>query len=104
MALGAQRKDVLRMVIREGTVLSGVGIVIGIVATLGVTRLVSSMIFGLTPYDPATFLAVAAVLLFDSTNLLSARPIASGLPTLPGLRSETMLKGCPLRWSLLPIE
>jgi predicted permease len=62
MALGANPASVLAMVIRQGITLALTGVAIGIVAALGVTRLVSSMIFGVTPYDPLTFLVVAAVL------------------------------------------
>jgi predicted permease len=62
MALGAKPGDVLGMVIRQGITLTLMGIAIGIVAALGVTRLINSMIFGVTPYDPITFLMVAGVL------------------------------------------
>jgi predicted permease len=62
MALGANPADVLRMVVRQGIALTLIGVAIGIVAALGVTRLISSMIFGVTPYDPLTFVAVAAIL------------------------------------------
>jgi predicted permease len=63
VALGAKPADVLRMVIRQGITLTLMGVAIGVVAALGVTRLISSMIFGVTPYDPATFIAVAIILL-----------------------------------------
>jgi putative ABC transport system permease protein len=63
VALGANRAAVLRMVIRQGITLTLIGLAIGVVATPGITRLVSSMIFGVTPYDPATFIAVAAILI-----------------------------------------
>jgi predicted permease len=62
MALGANPSDVLGMVIRRGITLTLIGVAIGIVAALGATRLISSMIFGVTPYDPVTFVFVAAVL------------------------------------------
>jgi predicted permease len=64
MALGANPADVLGMVIRQGLALTLIGLAIGVVTALGVTRLVTSMIFGVTPYDPATFLAVVAILIF----------------------------------------
>jgi predicted permease len=63
MALGANPSNVLSMVIRQGITLTLLGVVIGIVAALGVTQLISSMIFGVTPYDPATFIVVAALLI-----------------------------------------
>jgi ABC-type antimicrobial peptide transport system permease subunit len=62
MALGANPSDVLSMVIRQGITLTLIGVAIGIVAALGITRLISSVIFGVTPYDPLTFVAVAAIL------------------------------------------
>jgi predicted permease len=62
MALGAERGDMLRMVIRQGMLLAGTGVVIGLAAAYGLTRLLARMLFGVKPDDPATFLAVAAVL------------------------------------------
>ncbi|MFZ0212323.1 MAG: ABC transporter permease [Candidatus Acidiferrales bacterium] len=63
MALGAKPVDVLAMVIRQGIALTLIGVATGVVAALGVTRLVTSMIFGVTPYDPVTFVTVAIVLI-----------------------------------------
>jgi predicted permease len=62
MALGAQRSDVLRMVIGEGARMAGVGIVIGMVASLVITRLMSSLLFGISATDPLTFASVAVLL------------------------------------------
>jgi predicted permease len=62
MALGANPSNVLSMVIRQGLALTLIGVVVGIIAALGVTRLISSMIYGVTPYDPLTFTMVAIVL------------------------------------------
>ena len=62
MALGAQRGDVLRMVIGHGVKMTLIGVAIGLVAALGLTRLMSSMLFGISPSDPLTFLGVAALL------------------------------------------
>jgi len=62
MALGAQRSDVLRMVIGQGAQMAFVGVAIGLAAALGLTRLMSKMLFGVTPSDPLTFLGVAALL------------------------------------------
>jgi len=64
MALGARRANVLGMVLRQGIALTLMGIVLGVFAALGATRLISSMIFGVSPYDALTFIIVAAVLLF----------------------------------------
>jgi predicted permease len=62
MALGAQRLDVLRMVLQDGARMTMTGTAIGIVAALGLTRLMASMLFGVKPTDPITFGLVAVVL------------------------------------------
>jgi ABC-type antimicrobial peptide transport system permease subunit len=62
MALGAQRLDVLRTVLSDGARMTIVGVAIGVVAALGLTRLMSSMLFGIKPNDPITFGAVAVLL------------------------------------------
>ncbi len=62
MALGAARGDVLRLVVGEGARLAAVGVAAGVVASFAVTRLVSSLLFGVSATDPATFAAVAALL------------------------------------------
>ena len=62
MALGAERKNVLRMVLREGMVLTLAGISVGIVLGAALTRLISSQLYGLSATDPLTFLAVSLLL------------------------------------------
>ena len=62
MALGAQRLDVLRMVMQDGARMTLAGMAIGIVAALGLTQLMASMLFGVRPTDPVTFGLVAVVL------------------------------------------
>lgn len=62
MALGAQRLDVLRLVVRQGMLLVLVGVVIGLFGAYGLTRVMSSLLFGVTAKDPLTFVAVAALL------------------------------------------
>ena len=63
MALGAQRRDVLRVVLGQGMRLAIVGVVIGLGAALAVTRLMSSLLFGVGSADPWTFTSVAVLLL-----------------------------------------
>jgi putative ABC transport system permease protein len=62
MALGAQRGDVLRLVLGQGARLAVAGVVIGVVASLGLTRLLASLLFGVSAYDPLTFAAMAVLL------------------------------------------
>jgi putative ABC transport system permease protein len=66
LSLGAQRGNVMSIVVRQGTVLALLGIVIGIGVGLGVTRGLSRFLFGVSPFDPLTFASVAAVLFFAS--------------------------------------
>jgi putative ABC transport system permease protein len=63
MALGATRGEILKMVVGQGIELALIGVGIGIAAGLGLTRFLSSLLFGVQPTDPETFLAVAIVLL-----------------------------------------
>jgi predicted lysophospholipase L1 biosynthesis ABC-type transport system permease subunit len=63
LALGAQRRHVLQMVLKQGTKLALVGVAIGIGAGFGLTRLLRSLLFGVTAYDPLTFASVAALLI-----------------------------------------
>jgi predicted permease len=63
MALGAERSDVLRLVIGHGAKMALVGVAIGIGASLGLTRLMASQLFGVSAYDPLTFAAVAILLI-----------------------------------------
>ena len=61
-ALGAQRRDVLSMVVSQGLLLVFFGVLVGIVTALGVTRYLQSILFGVRPTDPVTFLAVCLML------------------------------------------
>lgn len=62
MALGAQRTDVLGMVGKLGLKLAGVGVTIGVLLALGLTRLISGFLYGVKPSDPVTYAAVAVAL------------------------------------------
>ena len=70
MALGAPRKHVLGLVLKQGAVLAGIGVVFGLLVALAFTRLMSSLLFGIRATDPVTFvlmpLALAAVALLAS--------------------------------------
>jgi predicted permease len=62
MALGAQRKDILRMIVGEGARLALVGAGIGLVAALGITRIMASQLYGVSATDPLTYAGVATIL------------------------------------------
>jgi putative ABC transport system permease protein len=63
MAMGAERADVMRMVLREGMARSVGGLVLGLVLAWGLSRVLASVTVGVSPRDPATFGAVTGVLL-----------------------------------------
>src|SRR5205823_11446726 len=62
MALGAQRRDVLQLVIRQGMLLTIVGVGLGLAGSFGLTRLISSLLFGVSATDIGTFGAVSSLL------------------------------------------
>jgi len=61
MALGAQRGDVLRLVLRRGAILAVIGIVLGLAGAVALSRSFTVMLYGLTPLDPATYVAVTCL-------------------------------------------
>ena len=63
MALGAQRRDILNLVLQEGAKMATVGAVIGIVASLGLTRLITKQLFGVSAHDPFTYAGVGGLLM-----------------------------------------
>jgi ABC-type antimicrobial peptide transport system permease subunit len=62
MALGASRIGVLRMVLSQGARLAAIGVVIGLAASIALTQLMGSMIYGVSATDPLTFIGVAVIL------------------------------------------
>jgi predicted permease len=62
MALGATRREILRLVVGEGMVLAAIGTAAGLTAALGLTRLMASLLYGVRPADPATLAAVSLLL------------------------------------------
>jgi ABC-type antimicrobial peptide transport system permease subunit len=84
MALGAQRRDVLSMVLNEGLLLVIAGIVIGLPVTLGATRMISSTLFGVNAADPLTI--TGATLL-----MLAVAACAAVLPAYRASRVDPMI-------------
>jgi ABC-type antimicrobial peptide transport system permease subunit len=63
MALGANRADVLRLVVRQGMTMAFIGLVLGLVGAFFVSRVLIGMLYGVSPTDPLTFTGVSIVLL-----------------------------------------
>ena len=89
LALGAGRRDILRMILREGGFLCAVSLALGLPAALALSRLLTRQLYGVTPYDPLTFLFVAvllAVLALTATYLPARR--ATRIDPMEILRHE----------------
>jgi putative ABC transport system permease protein len=84
MALGAERASVLALVMRQGAVMAGVGLVAGVVGALLLSRLLESLLYGVAATDPTTLVAVVAVL-----GLSAA--LACYLPARRATRLDPML-------------
>jgi putative ABC transport system permease protein len=77
MALGAARRDVLRLVLMQGLRLAAIGLAIGLAAAIAVTRLMSAMLFGVSPRDPLTIVSVSLLMI----------AVALGASLLPAYRA-----------------
>jgi putative ABC transport system permease protein len=84
MALGAQRRDVLQLVIGQGTKLALLGVGVGFAISLMLTKLLSSMLFGVSPRDPVTFGGVAIL-------LVSVALLACYIPARRAMRVDPMV-------------
>ena len=62
MALGARARDVIWLVVLGGMALTGVGVGVGLLAAFGLTRLMTGLLFGISPSDPATFAGISALI------------------------------------------
>ena len=90
MALGAGQRDVRALFLRHGLVLSGVGIALGVLGAAGLTRLMSSLLFGVNPVDWVTYVAVALGL--GVTAVLASY--------LPAMRAARVDPAIALRYEL----
>jgi putative ABC transport system permease protein len=88
-ALGARQRELTGMFVRHGLVLAGIGVAIGLGAAAGLTRLMSSLLYGITPIDPATYLAVPLILVV-ATVLASYLPArrAAMVDPIEALKAE----------------
>jgi putative ABC transport system permease protein len=89
MALGAQKGHVLKLVLRQGLLLTGAGVIPGILGALALTRVMRGLLFGISPTDPATFAAVVS-LLFGVTAAACYVPArrATKVDPISALREE----------------
>jgi ABC-type antimicrobial peptide transport system permease subunit len=89
MAIGAERADVLRMILREATVLTVAGLVIGTGLALGSAQAAKSLLFGLKPRDPLTLVMAVVTSPPSPRSPVSCRPIVPPkLDPLTALRYE----------------
>jgi putative ABC transport system permease protein len=84
MALGAQKADVMRMVLAQGARIAGAGVAIGLAASLGLTRLLANLLFSVSAADPLTFAAVAITLILVAM-------LACHIPARRTLRVDPMI-------------
>jgi putative ABC transport system permease protein len=89
IALGAQAQAVTRMFVVHGLALAGVGVAIGLIAALGMTRLIASLLFAVSAVDPLTY-ALVSLMLVAATVLASYVPArrAAAMDPISALRSE----------------
>jgi putative ABC transport system permease protein len=84
MALGAQARDVLRLIVGQGLKLAALGVVLGTAGAFGLTRLMATLLFGVRPTDPLTFGLIALL-------LLGVALLASYLPARRALKLDPMI-------------
>src|SRR5438105_4418774 len=84
MALGAQKSDILRLVVRQGMTLTLIGVIAGLAGAFALTRVIANLLFGVGASDPLTFIAISLLLIFVSliACYLPARRAARLNPTV----------------------
>ena len=81
MALGARSQDIARTVVRQGALLTGLGVSVGLALAAALAGVLRALLFGVAPLDPMTFIAVSAV-------AMAASLIATALPALAAARVD----------------
>jgi ABC-type antimicrobial peptide transport system permease subunit len=84
IALGAQRKNVLALVVGQGLKLALLGLALGLITALGLTRLIAGLLYGVTPADPVAFIGVSMLLLLVAM-------LASWLPARRAAKVDPMI-------------
>jgi putative ABC transport system permease protein len=84
IALGAKRGAILRLIIGQGMTITLIGVGVGLVASLALTRYLSSLLFGVSAYDPLTFLMIALLLTFVAM-------LACGIPARRAMKIDPMI-------------
>jgi ABC-type antimicrobial peptide transport system permease subunit len=84
LALGAAHSDITSMVVRQGMVLAGAGVVAGLAAAFGLTQLLRTLLYGVKPYDPVTFIGVAVTLVVVAF-------LASSIPARRAMRIDPVI-------------
>jgi putative ABC transport system permease protein len=89
VALGARPSQILGLVVRQGALLAAIGIAAGLAGSVALTRLMSSLLFGVSPTDALTFASVAAILaaVVCAASLIPARR-ATAVDPMVALRDE----------------
>ena len=91
IALGARQTDVLRSIMRQGMSMALIGVAIGCIAALGLTRLMSKLLYGVSTADPLTFFGVAALLVVMALRPASFRRAGRcDVDPIVALRNEYM--------------
>jgi ABC-type antimicrobial peptide transport system permease subunit len=104
LALGAQQGDVRRSFVRYGLVLTGIGVAIGLSGATAITRLLSSLLFGISPLDPVTYLAVPLILAMAATfaSYLPVQRPCESILCRPSRRNDGLAVGSQTQIGVTP--